>query len=109
MLIEELLSDSNMKILRAENGMEAIDLFKSNQEIDLVLMDIKMPVMNGIDATKEIRKFALNLPIIAQTAYSTTGDMQLIKEAGCNDILIKPFNREDLMAKISEFLMKVKS
>ncbi len=109
MLIEELLSYSNMKILRAENGKEAIDLFKSNPQIDLVLMDIKMPVMNGIEATKEIRKFAPNLPIIAQTAFSTTVDKQFIKEAGCNDIIIKPFNSEDLMAKISKFLGKAKS
>jgi len=103
MLIEELLSDSNMNILRAENGLEAINLFKSNPQIELILMDIKMPVMNGIEATKEIRKLAPNLPIIAQTAYSTAVDIQLIKEAGCNDILIKPFNRKDLMAKINEY------
>lgn len=103
MLIEEFLSDSNMNILRAKTGVEAIDLFKSNPQIELILMDIKMPVMNGIEATKEIRKLAPNLPIIAQTAYSTAVDIQLIKEAGCNDILIKPFNQKDLMAKIKSF------
>ena len=109
MLIEELLSDSNIKILRAENGMEAIDLFKSNPQIDLVLMDIKMPVMNGIEATKEIRKFAPNLPIIAQTAYSTPSDKEKIIQVGCNDIIIKPYNRDDLIAKVNEFLVKGKS
>ncbi|MDP3358124.1 MAG: response regulator [Lutibacter sp.] len=108
MLIEEFLSDLNINILRAKTGVEAIDLFKSNPQIDLVLMDIKMPVLNGYEATKEIRKFAANLPIIAQTAYSTAVDIQHIKEAGCNDILIKPFNQKDLMAKINEFLAKGK-
>lgn len=108
MLIEELLSNSNMNILRAENGLEAVNLFKTNPKIDLILMDIKMPVMNGIEATKEIRKLAPYLPIIAQTAYSTSVDIQRIKEAGCNDILIKPFNHKDLLAKINEFLVKAK-
>ncbi|MDO9274301.1 MAG: response regulator [Lutibacter sp.] len=108
MLIEELLSDSNMNILRAKTGVEAIDLFKLNPQIALVLMDIKMPIMNGIEATKEIRKFTPTLPIIAQTAYSTPFDKEKMAEAGCNDILIKPFNKEDLIFKINEFLAKGK-
>lgn len=108
MYIEELLSAANFNLLRAVNGIEAIDLIKSNPQIDLVLMDIKMPVMHGIEATIEIRKFAPNLLIIAQTAYSTPSDIEKIIQVGCNDILIKPFSRKDLMAKINEFLVKGK-
>lgn len=108
MLIAELLSNSNMNILRAENGLEAVNLLKTNPKIDLILMDIKMPIMNGIEATKEIRKLAPYLPIIAQTAYSTLVDIQRIKEAGCNDILIKPFKHKDLLAKINDFLVNAK-
>lgn len=104
MLIEELFSNSNFKILRAINGVEAIELCKLNPQIDLVLMDIKMPIMNGIEATREIRKFAPNLPIIAQTAYSNLYDYQKINEAGCNDILTKPFNQADLNTKINILL-----
>lgn len=106
MLIEELLSDSNMNILRAKTGVEALEICKLNLQIDLVLMDIKMPEMNGIEATKEIRKFAPTLPIIAQTAYSTLLDKQKVAEAGCNDVLVKPFNRDELIAKINKFLVK---
>ncbi len=108
MLIEEFLSDLNINILRAKTGVEAIDLFKSNPQIDLVLMDIKMPVMNGYEATKEIRKFAANLPIIAQTAYSTINDREKAINSGCDDILVKPFNRENLLGIINEFLMEGK-
>ncbi|MBN1926298.1 MAG: response regulator [Prolixibacteraceae bacterium] len=106
MFIEELLSDESYTLIRANNGIEAIEICKSNSLIDLVLMDIKMPVMNGYEATKQIKKIRPDLPIIAQTAYSTESDKNKALESGCSDFISKPFNKEGLLTKISEQLNK---
>lgn len=84
--IEKLLRKDN-KTLRACNGQEAVDLCKKHPDINLVLMDIKMPVMNGIEATLIIKSFRNDLPIIALTAFTQSGDKFKIKEAGCDDYL----------------------
>jgi CheY-like chemotaxis protein len=67
-------------------------------------MDIKMPVMNGIDATKIIRSFKSSLIIIAQTAYANEGDRDIYLNAGCNDLLAKPFTRDKLLKTISQYM-----
>jgi PAS domain S-box-containing protein len=103
MLLEHVLADQNFIILRANNGAEAVEICKTT-EIDLVLMDIKMPVLDGYEATKLIRVFNSNLPIIALTAYSTKYDKVNAIESGCNDHIGKPFRRATLINKISEFL-----
>ncbi|SNR33952.1 PAS domain S-box-containing protein [Lutibacter agarilyticus] len=102
--LETILEDDFKKINTVENGVEAIEYCKNNQEIDLVLMDIKMPVMNGYDATKEIRKFNKDLLIIAQTAYAMQGDKEKAIEAGCNDYIVKPINKELLLETIHKIL-----
>jgi PAS domain S-box-containing protein len=107
MLIEELIEELNVNIIRAVNGIEAINICKTNQAIDLVLMDIKMPLMNGDEATKKIRAFAPELPIIAQTAYSTEAEKEKILASGCNDFISKPLKRELLVSKIKEQLYTV--
>ncbi|SNR35079.1 PAS domain S-box protein [Lutibacter flavus] len=109
MLIEELFSETNINLLRAENGMEVVELCKSNQEINIVLMDIKMPLLNGYEATKLIKEFSPSLPIIAQTAYSTEMDKNKALESGCDDFISKPFKKENIINKIIEQLNKVKS
>jgi PAS domain S-box-containing protein len=106
MLLEELLADINSKILRARNGIEAVEICKSNQHIDLVLMDIKMPLMSGYEATKQIREFLPNLPIIAQTAYTTDFDKKKALSCGCNDFISKPLEKKLLVSKINEQLHK---
>jgi CheY-like chemotaxis protein len=106
MLIEELLTGLNINIIRAINGIEAIEICKTNKNIDLVLMDIKMPEMDGNIATKQIREFMPGLPIIAQTAYSTETDKYKALTAGCNDFISKPFKNELLISKIMEYLFK---
>jgi CheY-like chemotaxis protein len=103
MYINALLSGEDYSILRAVNGLEAIELC-SNKMVDLVLMDIKMPLMNGLEATKKIKAAHPNLPIIAQTAYSTDNDQKKAFESGCDDFISKPFNKEDLLAKIQQHL-----
>ncbi|WP_461633035.1 response regulator [Labilibaculum euxinus] len=107
LFLEILLSefDDKLTILRAKNGKEAIEICKTNNQIDLILMDIKMPVMNGIDATKKIRQLKYNLPIIAQTAYTTSQEKEEAIAAGCNDFISKPIKKEKLLALTSSYLM----
>lgn len=104
--IAELLSNTNYTLLRACNGIEAVEICKSTPDIDLVLMDIKMPVMDGYEAAKQIRQLFPSLPIIAQTAYSTDADMNKALMAGCNDFISKPLKQEALVSKIKEQLFK---
>jgi signal transduction histidine kinase/ActR/RegA family two-component response regulator len=99
-LIEQVLSRYNYKLFRAENGLEAVEFCKNNKDIDLVLMDIKMPVMNGFDALEEIRKINPKLPVIAQTAYALSGDVERIKSV-FDDYITKPINRQILIEKIA--------
>ena len=86
-------------ILWAQNGEEAIEICKENSNIDLVLMDIKMPVMNGIEATRAIKRFNPQLPIISQTAHAIAGDQEKSLEAGCDDYITKPINEAELLEK----------
>ncbi|RPH29396.1 MAG: response regulator [Bacteroidales bacterium] len=100
LLLEQILSGLNINIIRAVNGIEAVNICKTNQGVDLVLMDIKMPLMNGYEATKQIKSFMPNLPVIAQTAYSTNLDKNRALECGCKDFISKPINRGLLISKI---------
>ena len=103
----ESLKNKFRKIHYAVDGKEAIEMFKDNPEIDLILMDAKMPVMDGYKATREIRKFNEDVIIIAQTAYALKGDREKTSQAGCNDYISKPINVEKLMKMIGQ-LMKEK-
>lgn len=87
--------------LYASNGEEAVDLAKQHPELSLILMDIKMPRMNGSQALSAIRTFRPDLPVIAITAYALTGDRQRLLEEGFDDYLAKPFSSEELLEKIS--------
>lgn len=102
----ETLVNTGINLLYADNGLKAIDLCKEHTEIELVLMDIQMPEMSGIDATKNIRKFRKNLPIIAQTAYAQSDDFDLFLDAGFNDLITKPIEKDILLKKMSKFLNK---
>lgn len=103
--IDALLSENNAKVIRANNGYQAIELCKSINKIDLILMDIKMPEMDGFQATREIRKFNKSIPIIAQTAFSSEDDRQKCLDAGCNDKVSKPIDIEELLRKINEYFI----
>lgn len=92
----------NYRLIHAKNGVEAVEVCKQNKNIDLVLMDIKMPLMNGHEAAKQIKIINPNLPIIAQTAYSTKEDKELAMKYGCDDFISKPLDKDefiDLLAK----------
>ncbi len=105
LLLQKLLESTNANLLRANNGQEAIDIFSQNN-VDFVLMDIKMPVMNGYEAVKIIRENNTRIPIVAQTAYAMTEERQLAIEAGCNYYITKPIKSGELYEIFKEILSK---
>jgi len=104
--IDELLKKHGVDIIHARNGQDAVDLFKENQKIDLVLMDIKMPIMDGYEATRIIKELNPSIPIIAQTAYALAGEKDKIIEAGCDDYLSKPIKPVSMFKLLTQFLEK---
>lgn len=102
--LEAVLEKSQTQILRAKTGKEAVELCKNISKIDLILMDIKMPVMNGFDATIEIKKMRPHLPVIAQTAFSGKEEILKCEQSGCSDTITKPIDIKLLLRKISDLL-----
>ncbi len=98
--LNQFLSKKNIKTLHASNGEEAINMVIANPNIQLVLMDTRMPVLNGLEATKRIKKLKPELPIIALSAFASSLDVQQTIKAGCVDYIVKPFNKEIVMQKI---------
>jgi signal transduction histidine kinase/ActR/RegA family two-component response regulator len=101
--IKEIFRETGAGLIRAVNGKEAVEICLNNNNIDIVLIDIKMPVMNGYEAIKRIREFRPNLPIIAQTAFALSNEMLKAFNAGCNDYISKPFKKELLLAMVSKY------
>jgi CheY-like chemotaxis protein len=99
-----LSRETDSKIVRAENGRYAVELFKANNDIKLILMDIKMPEIDGIEATRLIKLIDPNIPIIAVTAYAMSGDEERVIASGCDGYLSKPISKELLLKKIAEFI-----
>jgi CheY-like chemotaxis protein len=106
-LFFELALDRDYEIIRAEDGEEAVEYCKLIPEIQLVLMDLKMPKKNGLIATQEIKKFRKDLPIIALTAYAEAGMRAKCLEAGCDEYLAKPVGKMELLNKIQGFSVAV--
>lgn len=107
--VEALLRKSPIKIIRAENGEEAIHLFKNNPKISLILMDLKMPVMDGFDATKQIKALNSDIPVLALTAYAGNEEKQKAIQSGCDELLLKPLKKEFLLNKLETYGFKVTS
>lgn len=101
--LKELLNDMNAILLHAKNGLDAVEYCKY-RNIDLVLMDIQLPEMNGIDATREIRKENHKIPIIAISAYVDQENIEMIKNVGGNAFVEKPIDRDILFKKITELI-----
>jgi PAS domain S-box-containing protein len=106
LLIKEILRHLKTKIYRAANGIEAIEISKSNPDIDLILMDLKMPKMDGLEATEQIKEILPDVPIIAQSAYHTDADKQKALAYGCSDYISKPLNKEQVLCAIKDNLIK---
>ncbi|HBY52061.1 MAG TPA: hypothetical protein DEH15_06330 [Marinilabiliales bacterium] len=104
LLLQEYLSNEKIILLRAINGSEAVDICKTNPSVDMVLMDIKMPIMTGIEAAPLIKKIRPKLPIIALTAYSAESDKTKALNAGCSDFISKPVDKDHLLSKIIQWI-----
>lgn len=104
LLMSTLLSKKGIEVIKVNNGKEALEILSGRNDISLVLMDLKMPVMDGIKATKAIREFNKDIPIIAVTAYALSGDKEMALEAGCNDYISKPLNTSLLFSKLKNHL-----
>jgi len=102
--LNTILEKTGMEIFNAANGKEAYDIVMTHPEIDIVLMDIQLPVLDGYACTKMLRDAGKNTIIIAQTAYGLTGDKEKMLSSGFNDYLIKPISRSVLLEKLASFL-----
>jgi signal transduction histidine kinase/CheY-like chemotaxis protein len=105
LLLKKILQLRNYTVLRANNGQEAVDICMVNKDIDLIFMDVKMPVMNGLDAFKIIRKISPDLIVIAQTAYSSYEDKEMILNLGFKNYITKPLNKEKIFELLDEFFV----
>lgn len=104
--LSSVLEEYNMAILSAVNGRDAITTLKNEKDVDIVLMDIMMPEMDGMETMREIRKIKRlkNLPIVAVTAKAMKGDREKCIEAGAWDYLSKPVDTEQLISLLSAWL-----
>jgi len=102
--LNRILLDTGVKIFSSRSGLEAVEIVKSNPDIDIVLLDMQMPDMNGIETAHEIRKIRKDMPIIAQTAFVFEDDKDIILESGCDACLIKPIRKDQLLTVMSGFI-----
>jgi len=102
-LITVMVSELGKEIISVTTGYDAIEACKNNPDIDLILMDIQLPIMNGYEATMQIREFNKKVIIIAQTAYALSGDREKSISKGCNDYISKPFKIDELRSLIHKY------
>ena len=106
--LSAILNDLKCELYHAANGAEVVELFNEKPDTDLILMDIRMPLMDGYQATRKIRETNTKVHIIAQTAFALAGDREKAMAAGCNDYITKPINKKVLLQKINEFILQNK-
>jgi CheY-like chemotaxis protein len=106
MVISSFIKSFVKKVLKAKTGVEAVEICRENPDIDLVLMDIRMPEMSGYEATNQIRQFNKEVVIIAQTAYGLTGESEKAIKAGCTDYIAKPINKNELVEMLQKYFGK---
>ena len=102
--LKAVLSKLNANVFWAKNGIEVLDICAKEEIIDLVLMDLQMPEMNGYEATQILKKKYPDLPVIAQTAFAMSDDREKALDAGCDDYLAKPIKSKDLLQIAEKFL-----
>jgi len=103
--LNKVLERIGATLLNASDGKEALDVFNANPDIDIILMDIQLPVLDGYTCTKMIRESGRSVVIIAQTAYGFSDDRDRMLSSGFNDYLIKPISQKLLIDKISFYLL----
>jgi len=104
LLVREIFFNYNIKLLRAWNGKEAVEIFTQEKRMDLILMDLKMPIMDGYEALKQIKSINPQIPVIAQTAYASDTDLEEIKSAGFDAFITKPISEDKLVQMIKQRL-----
>ena len=104
LLLEAILEKTNVELIWAKNGREAVEMCHNHEFIDLILMDLEMPEMNGIQATREIKKFRNSVPIVAQTAYEAFFNEDEILQAGCCQIISKPMMSDMILNTVARYL-----
>ncbi len=102
--LETLLKKASAKVLRARDGQQTINIVNKTPNVDLILMDIKMPVVNGLEATVKIKETNPQIKVIAQTAYTMPGDSELALGAGCDDYIAKPIRKDKILKIIDKYL-----
>jgi PAS domain S-box-containing protein len=102
--LKSITKGLDINVLEAHNGLEVLRYFEKDIHIDLVLLDLKMPVLSGYDAASRLRSKGIDVPIIAVTAYALTGDEEKAIAAGCDDYLAKPFSREKILTMMQHYV-----
>lgn len=102
--LSSLLNKLNCTVLRAANGQSAVDMGISDASIDMILMDIELPLKNGYEATREIKAVRPDLPIVAQTAFAMMGERERSEEAGCDDYMAKPIRKDQLINMVLKYI-----
>jgi CheY-like chemotaxis protein len=100
----EALKPTHVKLLRAKDGEEAIEVFKANPQIDLILMDINMPKLDGFETTRQIKEINKTIPIVAQTALNIEDAREKSNEVGCDDFILKPIKLNLFLSKLNAYL-----
>jgi CheY-like chemotaxis protein len=103
-LIRVMLKPLNLDVAQVSDGDEAVKFIIQNDDINLILMDIKLPQVNGYEATSLIKKIKPEIPIIAQTAYAMSGDREKAMQAGCDDYITKPLDSEKILQMVQSYL-----
>ena len=101
--LQMVIKKTNANVVWAKDGIEATEYCKNNKP-DLILMDIKMPLMDGLEATRRIKQISPEIPIVAQTAFAMENDGRLCLEAGCDEYVSKPIKKINLINLLSKFL-----
>ncbi len=102
--LEAVLRKTQAELLWTDNGVDAVEIVEREKNIDLILMDIRLPVMDGCEATKIIKSKNKSMPVIAQTAYALKGDEESIRKSGCDEYLTKPLDFEKLLEIMNKYL-----
>ena len=109
LLLSTIVRGISKEILKARNGIDAIEQCRNNSDIDLILMDIRIPIIDGHETVQKIREFNMDVVIIAQTAYGLEDDKAKALKAGCNDYISKPIDKDELLNLIAKYFRNYKS
>ena len=107
MLLKKIIQSKNHTVIRAKNGQEAVDICANNPNISVVFMDIRMPILNGFEAYEKIKVFRPELPVIAQTAYSSFEDKEKIMKMGFVDCITKPLDKEKVYEVLDAIFVEI--